>query len=108
MKAKLIVANCFFRFMHFIALNFEAFVYNILIAPLNLCLLLNFFKRKLKARFTLKLSEAQKLVCFIEMELCEAHNMCPVQPRAAEKNFTLCAHYDCNFLPPGVLHFPGT
>ena len=38
-----------------------------------------------QARSTLRLSEAQKLVCFIEMELCAAHDMCPVQPRTAEK-----------------------
>ena len=43
-----------------------------------------------KARSTPRLSEAQKLVCFIEMELCAAHDMCPVQPRTAEKKFTLC------------------
>ena len=45
----------------------------------------NFTVRKLKARSTLRLSEAQKLVCFIVMELCAAHDMCPVQPRTAEK-----------------------
>ena len=39
----------------------------------------------IKARSTLRLSEAQKLVCFIEMELCAAHDMCPAQPRAAKK-----------------------
>ena len=39
-----------------------------------------------KARSTLRLSEARKLVCFIEMELCAAHDMCPTQPRTAEKN----------------------
>ena len=43
-----------------------------------------------KARSTLRLSEAQKLVCFIEMELCAAHDMCPVQPRTAGKKITLC------------------
>ena len=30
-----------------------------------------------KTRSTLRLSEAQKLVCFTEMELCAAHDMCP-------------------------------
>ena len=34
-----------------------------------------------KSRSTLRLSEAQKLVCFIEMELCAAHDMCPAQPK---------------------------
>ena len=42
-----------------------------------------------KARSTLRLSEAQKLVCFIKMELCAAHDLCSAQPRTAEKKFTL-------------------
>ena len=65
-----------------------------------------------KARSTLTLSEAQKLVCFIEMELCAAHDKCPAQPRTAEKKFTLClillSLLDCDLLRPGVVPFPGT
>ena len=61
----------------------------------------------LQARSTLRLSEAQKLVCFIEMDLCAAHDLCPVQPRTAEKKFTLCLIL-LSLLRPGVFHFPGT
>ena len=40
---------------------------------------------------TLLRNEAQKLVCFIEIELCAAHIMCLVKVRTAENSFLGCA-----------------
>ena len=66
-------------------------------------------KRVTQARSTLRLSKAQKFVCFIEMKLCVAHDMCLAQPRTAEKKFTLCLILlSLQRLRPEVFHFPGT